>query len=142
MKIESLLALLLSIFLIANCSTLSSSTTADFKVKIVDEVACSPISGVIVKLRTTHFTGRKSSEVEESIVGITDAEGVLRIGKLNNYSRDHSISFVKPGYGKMHLVVRELDGQHIGLIVLSNNDHIGEVSLTEARIIKIPMRRK
>ncbi len=160
MRIATFTTLVLLSIIGASCAT-----SPDFDVKTVDAVSGKSISGVKVDLSTTHYTGRKSFDIEKSILGKTDVQGLVNVGRLNNYSRGHSLSFVKAGYNKMSLFVRELDGKHFCIIINSHGDHIGYVRITEsgvvktsdiadiefignsvthseAMVVKIPMRRK
>mgnify|MGYP006909088172 CR=1 FL=1 len=102
-------------------------------------------------------------EEEERDLGKNDDQGVINIGKLNHYARDHSITFHNVGYERMNLVTRGLDGKHIGVIInnksekiayhvtftgsatvtQSNDDSIGNPKTrSESRTVTIPMPRK
>ncbi len=138
MKKKPIIVLIFVSLIVESCATSSG-----FNVKAIDASSQLPISGVKIEQLTLHYTGMKSLEKETRIIGNTDHHGIYHLDKLNVSSRDHTLTFLKPGYGTMHLVTRELNGKRVGYVTKQNSDQSrGPITITEDAVVTIPMPRK
>lgn len=130
-----------------------SDHSPKFSIRAVDAASGKPIPTVKVDYRQIHWGSFTKGPLDKKffVMGHTDSQGMISIGKLNLYSRENWLDLTKKGYWRTSLgLQRWEDGKRI-LVSYENSkplDHLGTLSadkvipLTKPEVIEIPMRRK